>query len=346
MALSADDLSRLKERWDPASWPADLGGALAWARSMHRRPVDYFVARARHLGLAGELLVDAGCGTGAWSFGFADRFERVLGVDYKPERIAAARWLADEAALARIEFVEGDIRRVPLADGAADAIFCYSVLIDDLNLDEVYEEFFRILKPGGAALISLNGLGYQYYTARERGTADPQARRRGEEAIYNSHVQFALLPLLPAIARTRPRRSWRALRGRETFPQGKVDPSPGDIVASLGGGADALEAVEAIARDLGPAYVQMLRSDLAAIATGAAVRFRFAGAGRGYRPIELEAASQKAGFGRFEWARDGLLSVQSDGAVTRQASPLCPPIHANDFDGKLRVWEALSWKPA
>lgn len=344
MALSADDLTRLKERWDPASWPADLGGALAWATSMHRRPVDYFVERARHLGLDGDLLVDAGCGTGAWSFGFADRFDRVLGVDYKPERVAAARWLRDEAGLARVDFVEGDIRRMPLADDAADAIFCYSVLIDDLDLDEVHAEFFRVLKPGGAALISLNGLGYQYYTARERGAADLQARRRGQEAIYNSLVQFALAPLLPAIARAR--RPWWPFRAPGAFPPGVIDPSPGDIVASLGGGSDALEAVEAIARDLGPEYIRRLRSDLAAIANGAPARFSFARAGRGYRPIELEQASRRAGFGRFEWARDGLLSVQSDGSVTRRASPKCPPIHPNDYDGRLRVWEALSWKPA
>jgi len=345
MALSADDLTRLEARWDPSSWPGELRGALAWATSMHRRPVYYFVERARHLGLSGELLVDAGCGTGAWSFGFAARFDRVLGIDYKPERIAAARWLADEAGLEQTDFMEGDIRRMPLADNAADAVFCYSVVIDELDIDEVYAAFFRILKPGGAALISLNGLGYQYYTLRERGAADPAARRHGEEAVYNSHVQYALGPLILAIAPARRRRAWWPFRVPDSFPKGVIDPSPGDIVAALGGGADALEAVEAIARDLGPEYIQRLRSDLAAIVTGAATRFSFARAGRGYRPSELEKASRKAGFTRFEWARDGLLSVQPDGSVTRQASPNCPPIHSHDYDGQLRVWEALSWKP-
>ncbi len=68
---------------------------------------------------AGRVL-DLGCGAGTWTKIFADRYDRVVGIEQSPSMLAAARTRLAPFPSAKI--VEGDVRR-DLPSGPFDLIF-------------------------------------------------------------------------------------------------------------------------------------------------------------------------------------------------------------------------------
>lgn len=104
---------------------------------------------------AGDVAVDVGCGPGRLLPTLADRVGPaglVLGVDAAPSMLAQARRRARKAGVtARLSLVPGDARRLPLADGVADAVCAFDVL--DLfareELLRVLAECHRVLAPTG-----------------------------------------------------------------------------------------------------------------------------------------------------------------------------------------------------
>ncbi|WP_436930280.1 class I SAM-dependent methyltransferase [Halosimplex halobium] len=111
-------------------------------------------------GLAADLpadarVLDAGCGGGrAVLETLADEYDAV-GVDLSPEQLALARERAPAAALAR-----GDLTRLPVADGAVDAVTAlHSVIhVPREHHERAFAEFARVLRPGGHLLLT-TGVG-------------------------------------------------------------------------------------------------------------------------------------------------------------------------------------------
>jgi len=68
---------------------------------------------------AGRVL-DLGCGAGTWTKIFADRYDRVVGIEQSPSMVAAARTLL--APFPNVKIVEGDVRK-DLPAGPFDLIF-------------------------------------------------------------------------------------------------------------------------------------------------------------------------------------------------------------------------------
>ncbi len=112
----------------------------------------------------GDLVVlDAGCGTGAYSQAIVDRVGRVEALDMSRGMLAAARAkLGDAAAQGRIAFHQGSIAELPFDDGALDAVMINQVLhhLDDEAAADypvhrrIIGEFARVLRPGGGLVIN------------------------------------------------------------------------------------------------------------------------------------------------------------------------------------------------
>ncbi|MHA1153407.1 MAG: class I SAM-dependent methyltransferase [Alphaproteobacteria bacterium] len=114
---------------------------------------------ARHAKPLHELTVlDAGCGTGAYSQVIIDRVGRIEALDMSTGMLERARAkLAAEADAGRVRFHQGSIAELPLAAGSVDAVTINQVVqhLGDtpengfLRLREVVAEFARVLRPGG-----------------------------------------------------------------------------------------------------------------------------------------------------------------------------------------------------
>jgi arsenite methyltransferase len=105
----------------------------------------------------GETVLDLGSGGGidvllsarrVGSGGFA------YGVDMTAEMLALARRNASEAGVDNVEFLEGTIEDVPLADATVDVVISNCVINLSVDKPAVLAEMARVLVPGGRLGIS------------------------------------------------------------------------------------------------------------------------------------------------------------------------------------------------
>lgn len=99
---------------------------------------------------AGARVLDAGCGASIFPIYLADQGYRVSAIDLQPPfGLDALHGLS-------VEYVAGDLCRLPWPDASFDAVFCISV-IEHLGHDRVpqaMKELRRVLKPGGPLLLT------------------------------------------------------------------------------------------------------------------------------------------------------------------------------------------------
>jgi SAM-dependent methyltransferase len=110
------------------------------------------------LAIAGELVVEIGCGVGRLTRALAERAGRVVALDISAEMLARAR--EHNAALGNVEWLRGDGRTLAgVADGAADGVFSHVVFqhIPDPRITLGYvAEMGRVLRPGGWAAFQIS----------------------------------------------------------------------------------------------------------------------------------------------------------------------------------------------
>jgi SAM-dependent methyltransferase len=108
----------------------------------------------------GSAVLDVGARDGRHSFELSRRFGfRVRGVEPVRRHLDdAARDLAafavrEPEAAARVRIDEGVAEKLADPDGSIDLIWCRDVLVHVADLETVFGEFRRVLKPGGRALV-------------------------------------------------------------------------------------------------------------------------------------------------------------------------------------------------
>ncbi|MBS3763948.1 MAG: arsenite methyltransferase [Planctomycetes bacterium] len=105
----------------------------------------------------GETVLDLGSGGGIDCFLAARQVGdtgRVLGVDMTPEMVEKATRNAQTGGFDNVEFISGDIENLPITDGAVDVVISNCVINLSPEKKTVYEETYRVLKPGGRMVIS------------------------------------------------------------------------------------------------------------------------------------------------------------------------------------------------
>lgn len=118
----------------------------------------------------GDTVIDLGSGAGNDCFIAREEVGdagHVIGVDFAPQMITKARDNARRRGFTNIEFIEGDIENMPVADGTADVVVSNCVLNLLPQKDRIFKEIYRVLKPNGHFCVSdvvLNGVFPKEFT--------------------------------------------------------------------------------------------------------------------------------------------------------------------------------------
>jgi arsenite methyltransferase len=105
----------------------------------------------------GETVLDLGSGAGADVLISARRVGptgRAIGLDMTDQMLANARANASAAGVANVEFIEGYIEEIPLANDSVDVVISNCVINLAADKRQVLREAARVLRPGGRFAVS------------------------------------------------------------------------------------------------------------------------------------------------------------------------------------------------
>jgi arsenite methyltransferase len=105
----------------------------------------------------GQTVLDLGSGGGIDVLLSARRVGpagKAYGLDMTDEMLALAEENKRKSGLTNVEFLRGEIEKIPLPDASVDVIISNCVINLSADKDRVLSEAFRVLKPGGLFAVS------------------------------------------------------------------------------------------------------------------------------------------------------------------------------------------------
>ncbi len=165
LSLQIDDPEqkrRVKDFFDrEESWKGKIYNdqTVRFNRAMTRRKQYVFQVLERLDGFTSGATLDIGCGCGIYSEELMRKGFDVHGMDISPQILESCKHrlgLSEQEFASR--FRTGDIENIPFADASFDLVLCIGVFGYLLSDQKAFREVYRVLKPGGYFLVTVQNL--------------------------------------------------------------------------------------------------------------------------------------------------------------------------------------------
>jgi len=104
---------------------------------------------AKNLSVQRGCAIDLGCGTGVHGEILVGQFAEVCGIDISLNMLKSGRAYRES-----MDFVQADAVRLPVKERSVDMMICTGLVEHVKNVDELFREIFRVLKPNGLFSVS------------------------------------------------------------------------------------------------------------------------------------------------------------------------------------------------
>ena len=101
-----------------------------------------------------DTILDVACGPGIVACAFASRAKRVTGIDLTPAMIDRAKKLQAEKGLSNLEWVLGDVNKLPFPDASFSLVLTRYSFHHFTDPAKVLSEMIRVCRPSGRVLIA------------------------------------------------------------------------------------------------------------------------------------------------------------------------------------------------
>ena len=101
----------------------------------------------------GDSLLDAGCGSGNFSFEFAKKCRVVYGIDLGRENIDFVNKLKEKNSISNAVFIQAPVDKIPVNDGFFDVAIMIDVIEHLTDVNASMKELSRVLKKSGSLII-------------------------------------------------------------------------------------------------------------------------------------------------------------------------------------------------
>jgi SAM-dependent methyltransferase len=143
---------KLAPAFPPRHWIA--------AKALERAQMEYedeiaggFLKWFPKVNLSGKSVFDIGSGYGGRTARYRELgAQKVVGLEIFPRMVEEAQAFAEYKGLTNMEYYVGEGEHLPFADESFDLITSYDVFEHVHDLDKVFDECMRVLKPGGRLL--------------------------------------------------------------------------------------------------------------------------------------------------------------------------------------------------
>jgi SAM-dependent methyltransferase len=167
---------------------------------------------------SGELVLDVGCGFGAFHPSLCRAGARVLGLDLSASMLGEAHRQAARQGMA-VQLVRADAQTLPIAEKTCDAVLAMHMLYHVTDIRRGLEDLRRVVKLGGRVLISTNAADH---SARLHELHHRAARELGFTPSQRSGFERFSLADLPLVRSVFPEAELHVLPNAFVFPSKDV----------------------------------------------------------------------------------------------------------------------------
>lgn len=110
----------------------------------------------------GSVSLEVGCGLGSDLRKFSRFGLKVTGLDYSPENAYFSK-IGLQVCKSNGRVVSGDAECLPFPQNSFDLVYSWGCLHHTPDTQKAVDELFRVLRPGGKAMVMLYHKGYQFW---------------------------------------------------------------------------------------------------------------------------------------------------------------------------------------